>query len=408
MLTHPVGGIKERFTDMGKRANDARADYLIELIRATLLHTELPAMPADCTPEAMAKLIYGQHLTSLVYPTICTRSDLAILRKMLERSYMVQIPKITNQELEIQNWLDAAEEKGIDCIPLKGYWLRKLYPNPLMRSMTDFDVLMRDMDRSIIKSWMESLGYEAEDEKETSHHDNYIKKPWLYMELHQRLMMKPRPGWENLENNVWAHSTLMPGRKHIYQMSNEDFYIFHLVHMYKHFMSHGCGLKSVIDIHVFMKAHGDALDWDYVQQELKTMNIDVYGAYMKKLAESILGDGEADSDSKIVADYLAGCGMFGNAENARAIRIAENRGKSQKSNLLRYRLKVIFPGVAGMKRHFPSVEKYPYLLPFYWVARLFNSVFLKKKNLSTLKVDPISDQKYDDISRVLTITGVKK
>lgn len=39
--------------------------------------------------------------------------------------------------------LDAFEEEGIDCLPLKGIWMKQFYPDPSLRMMADLDILYR-------------------------------------------------------------------------------------------------------------------------------------------------------------------------------------------------------------------------------------------------------------------------
>lgn len=391
---------------MGKRANNPHNDYLIDLLRAAVLGEEVLPLPQDCSVQAMGKLIRQQHLTNLVYPVVSQTPELAPLRLQLEKDYMVQIPKITNQQLEISKWLDAAEAKGLDCIPLKGFLLRQLYPNPMMRSMTDLDVLIRDMDRQDVRTWMEGLGYIAEETHALSHHDNYEKRPWMYMELHFHLM-KPRPGRDELEKKIWEHATLMPGRKHIYQMSMEDFYIFHLLHLHKHFISRGVGLKSVVDIHVFLKAQGVTLNRKYLQQELKALGIDDFGAYMEKLARVLLGNEPADEDCKLVADYMADCGIFGSSQNQHVLQMSQTKGKSNTSKKLRYGMHRLFPGVKDMQKHFPSVKRFPWLLPAYWVARFFK-LFFKGNQKKRILLKDISDDQFDAVGHILTVTGAQK
>lgn len=392
---------------MGIRANAPHNDYLIELVRATLLHTQLPPMPADCDPEALATLIRKQQIVSLVYPEVSRHAHLQSVRAALERPYMMQIPKVTNQDLEIKKWLDEAEAAGIDCIPLKGYWLRQLYPAPIMRSMTDFDVLLRKMDRNTIRPWMESMGFVAEEEKEISHHDNYMKRPWMYMELHKHLM-KPRAGRDEFEHNLWSRCKPMAGYRHIYQMSQEDFYVFHMVHMYKHFTDRGSGLKSIIDMHLFLQQHGHELDQTYLEQELNRFGILQYTRYMEKLADIWLGDGASNDDTRMVTDYIADCGMFGTSKHYHTIQMASGKAKSQKSSKFRYRIKLLFPNVQTMAKRFPSVLKFPYLLPFYWIARFFRSLFQKNYKKNALDFDHFSDEEFDQVRHVLSVTGAIK
>lgn len=386
---------------MGVRANNPHNEYLIDLVRAALLGEAVPTLPQECTPAAIGALIRKQHLTNLVYSVVAAKPELMALRMQLERDYLIQIPKVTNQDLEIQKWLDAAEAKGLDSIPLKGFLLRKLYPSPMMRSMTDLDVLIRSMDRPDVRQWMEGMGYVAEDTHELSHHDNYVKKPWMYMELHMHLM-KPRPGRDELEKKIWQRATVLPGYKHIYQMSPEDFYVFHLLHLHKHFTSRGVGLKSVIDIHVFLKAYGAGLDRRYLKQELKALGIEEFGAYMERLANILLGDAQGDADTRMVADYMADCGSFGTGRYHHILRMAETKGSGVTSRKLRYRLKLAFPGVKEMSKRFPSVSRVPFLLPFYWVAHIFRYLFRRKKRSG---IADITDDQFDAVNHILTVTG---
>ena len=389
---------------MGKRANNPHNDYLIDLIRSAVLGEPVPVIPDNCTPDDLGNLIRQQQLTNLVYPTVLQAPSLKPLQLQLERDYLIQIPKVTNQELEIQKWLDAADAKGINCIPLKGFLLRKLYPTPLSRSMTDLDVLIRDMDRPDIRIWMESLGYIAEETHELSHHDNFKKHPWMYMELHFHLM-KPRPGRDELEKKVWERATLIPGRQHIYQMSMDDFYIFHLLHLHKHFITRGVGLKGVIDIHFFLNAHGADLNRTYLRQELEALGIFDFAAYMEKLSQILLGSEPADPDSKLVADYMADCGSFGSSQQHRAMEMAKTKGSSTSSKKLRYLLRRLFPGVSHMQRLFPSVKRFPWLLPAYWVARLFKIVF---KRESGHILSELNNEQFDAAGQVLAITGAHR
>lgn len=384
------------------RANNPNNEYMITLVRCALLGEKVPPLPDECDVAALGQLICRQHLSNLVFNVVAAVPELKPLRMQLERDYMMQIPKITNQDLEIKNWLAAADAKGLDCIPLKGFFLRQLYPSPMMRSMTDLDVLIRNMDRQDVRRWMESMGYTAEETHVLSHHDNYIKRPWMYMELHMNLM-KPRPGRDELEKKIWSRATLLPGYQHIYRMSMEDFYIFHLLHLHKHFISRGVGLKSVIDIHVFLKAHGSSLDRKYLRRELEALGIREFGDYMEHLANVLLGDEPSDDNSRLVADYMADCGSFGSSQQYRIIRMAQSKEKYGAFGKLRYYLRLAFPGVKVLSKPFPSVRRVPFLLPFYWVANAFRHIFKSKDRHSSLK--QVSNEQFDAMNHILNVTG---
>ena len=44
---------------------------------------------------------------------------------------------------------------------------------------------------------------------------------------------------------------LLPGKKHIYRMGMEDFYVHSLLHFRKHFTGSGVGIRFLADIYVF-------------------------------------------------------------------------------------------------------------------------------------------------------------
>jgi hypothetical protein len=180
-----------------------------------------------------------------------------------------------------------------------------------------------------------------------------------------------------------------------------------MLHLHKHFITRGVGLKSVVDIHVFLKAQGATLDRKYLQQELTALGIDDFGTYMEKLARVLLGSEPADKDSKLVADYMADCGIFGSTQNHHVLQMSQTKGKSNTSKKLRYGLRRLFPGVKDMQKHFPSVKRFPWLLPAYWVAHIFKSLFKgNKKRRAVLK--DISDEQFDAVGHILTVTGAQK
>ena len=95
--------------------------------------------------------------------------------------------------------------------------MRQYDPDPLMRSMADFDVLLKEMDSQRMQKWMEARGY-APDHIEQSVHDTYRKPPYMNIELHRRLMEEgpPAPAAHRLAgklSGVAVAAGLPPGRE---------------------------------------------------------------------------------------------------------------------------------------------------------------------------------------------------
>ena len=163
--------------------HDVEIYTLLRLIRAAL-HPDADQtveLDAECDAEKLAGVIVRQSLVTLVYPVIerQTADGWQPVREKLKPVYEQKIHKGLVQEYEIQTLLDDLEKDGIDCLPMKGWIMRNYYPDPLMRSMGDLDVLLKDMDSEKMQKWLEARGYIL---KNNTHpvHDEYIKPP-LYV-----------------------------------------------------------------------------------------------------------------------------------------------------------------------------------------------------------------------------------
>ena len=62
------------------------------------------------------------------------------------------------------------------------------------------------------------------------------------------------------------------------------FYIYHLAHFAKHFYEMGSGIRSVMDIYVYLRAFGKEMDIRYIERELKTLELYEFGKQMRNLS----------------------------------------------------------------------------------------------------------------------------
>ena len=50
-----------------------------------------------------------------------------------------------------------------------------------------------------------------------------------------------------LSPKIWGHCSSLPDKPNQYLMTKEDFYIYHVIHMAKHFLNGGIGIKHFLD-----------------------------------------------------------------------------------------------------------------------------------------------------------------
>ena len=95
-----------------------------------------------------------------------------------------------NQNLVLENVegnlvLERLGGAGLQCIALKGWEMRKLYPDRIMRQMADLDILVRPYEFKQIKTVMEGLGYTSDGESSWKH--DSFRKGEVHIEMHKRL-----------------------------------------------------------------------------------------------------------------------------------------------------------------------------------------------------------------------------
>ena len=189
-----------------------------------------------------------------------------------EEKYKV-IRRFSLYQVERTQILNELEQNQIWYLPLKGIVMANDYPKKSMRQMSDNDILYDAGRQDEVKSIMERLGY-TRVLTNINHHDVYQKGDFLDFEMHQTLLEE-----DDLPALFayyrWIKERLIPddGSRYGYHMSQEDFYVFMICHAYKHYISCGTGLRSLLDVYIYRQKHGHELDWQSICEELSKLPV---------------------------------------------------------------------------------------------------------------------------------------
>ncbi|MBQ3413161.1 MAG: nucleotidyltransferase family protein [Oscillospiraceae bacterium] len=159
-------------------------------------------------------------------------------------------------------------------MPLKGSVLKDLYPIYGMRQMSDNDILIDSFREAEVKKVMEDLGFEAVSYGK-GNHDVYHKQPVSNIEIHTSLFV-PSHNKAIYEYYRSVEEKLMPKEGFERKFSDEDFYIYMIAHEYKHYTNSGTGIRSLLDVYVFLRKHEDDLDKNYIDSELKKLGLEIF------------------------------------------------------------------------------------------------------------------------------------
>ena len=358
-------------------------EYLFQLISAAFTGQTPPEKPDEVSWEELFRAAKRQSVFMLAFDSV-KRLQNKPNGKQLDlwqtRSSKLMTKSI-NQSVEIERLLAVFEREGIDVLPLKGYLLRDLYPHRELREMTDFDLLVKDDRSEKMKQTMKQIGYEFS--ADVDHHAGYMKKPYVVIELHTKLL-PDRFGRKEYYRSVWTKAKCTDGMKHIYEMSPEDFLIYILLHFEKHYHNTGCGIRFLVDIHAILRSYGAKLDQAYLQSEFDKLGLREFTDAVFSLERAVFYGEDASESARELLERMIRLGTFGtNAGREENIidRLTPKNG-SRTVGKLRYYLRIVFPPVSEMKCSYPVVDKAKFLLPVFWLCRGVKTVFRNPKHIS--------------------------
>lgn len=361
--------------------------YFLRLIRCAINAEPVPEKPEEVSWEWLFRESKRHNVSLLVFDSVKKLSDGP--KDELQRRWQTWEDKLLtkgiNQTLGCQSLTDDLNRAGVKVLPMKGYYIRRTYPIPERREMTDIDVLVdRDPASEEMQQLMASLGYEMTESH--SLHTAYTKKPYLMVEMHSKLL-PDYVGHGDYYDNIWERAISETERPCVCHLSASDTLIHILLHFYKHYIKNSsCGIRFSIDFFTYCRYYKEKLDWTYINKELEKLGILDVSMDVIGLGEGWFGDGTLTPSQKMMGARMLSSGVFGNLKERDTNEIMKLSGKSGNLRLgkIRFFLDALFPPVSEMKRTYPVLNKAPILLPLTWIARGFCILFRYPQRLSKM------------------------
>ncbi|MCL2508975.1 MAG: nucleotidyltransferase family protein [Oscillospiraceae bacterium] len=282
------------------------ARYLVVLTAAALTGSAPPLPEKRVDFQTLYRLAVRHKVEGIAYVALSRVPGLPDgTLALFEQAYKKLLLAENMQRGKGMKILNAFEESGIDCAALKGFVLRPLYPLPGMRTMGDIDVLIRKEQAGDVRAVMERLGYAAADFGRNP--DVYVKRPIVNVEIHKALIQDKTDFFDTM----WTRLVPEEGKRHIHAMTREDFYLFMLAHLKKHFVGSGTGIRSVTDVWVYRKQYGAELGFAYIAAQLEKSGLTEFEREVVELCECWFGGGERTKAARRIERRVLFEGVFG-------------------------------------------------------------------------------------------------
>ena len=327
----------------------------------------------------------------LLYKAAAYHALLAITAEALERAGIQNeefrnakayaLRKAMLYDAELKKVTNEIEKHDVWYALLKGAVLKDYYPGFGLRQMIDIDILI-DPDRAEdIRSVMEGMGYSTERFGNEAH-DVYHKESIYCFEMHWNLFAEyiSKPFFDYYQN-VRDRLIRKNDSSHELRFSKEDFYVYLIAHEYKHYSDCGTGLRSLLDVFLYLER--EKIDLDYVHKATERMGITAFEETNRSLAMKLFRGGELTEDESKMFEIIQNSGMQGTMTNK-----VKNKSERYGGGKLKYVLQRLWmplskknPKYVEFATGYPLFYKYKVLLPFLPFYRIFVSI--KNKRFKT-------------------------
>ncbi len=341
----------------------ATEQLLISLLRSALCGAPFTQTVAFKEFRAACRLAARHDLGHLVYavpdkagalPTPTDDDERAFLKEMEEQVMLAQY-RYVKLEAEIEHISAVFEREGIDYMPLKGAVLRKLYPEPWMRTSCDIDILVREPDLDRAVEALVAEGFETDGVR--NHHDILLRCDGVNLELHHNLLER-MPQSDAILETVWEHTV---NRGHHYVETPAFFLYHHIAHMAHHVLGGGCGIRTVMDLWLLMQSR--SCPATEVLELCRKGGLDTFAEQMCTLADIWFGDGVHNDQTRQVEAFVLRGGSFG-SEKQRHASSAARHGRHGMA------WRVMFMPYEDLKHVYPNLDGKPYLTFYYQCCRI--------------------------------------
>jgi len=347
--------------------------YLVELLRAELSGEPLDGELRASVDEETVMMLYAMSKRFDLCHTVgdaLSKAGLlsAVAKEKFKKWQYLSFFRYQRSEYELSEMRRVLTEAKIPFMPLKGTVLRDLYPDPAMRVSCDIDILVPpDRAEEARMLFEKTLSYRYDGMGD--HDYQFFTPSELTVELHFKLY-KTEDRVVYALGDVWEHAERLLPDSFEYRMSGDYCYAYMMAHMAKHFHEGGCGVKPFMDIHVMQTRM--PYDRKEACRMLEEAGLLTFALAMEKLTACWFSEGEKPRDHDEIVSYLIEGGAYGGIQGCLVSKQGAKSGFS-------YLLSRVFISRAEMTERYPGLAHRKWLLPFYYIKRIFSVLFSKEK-----------------------------
>lgn len=343
----------------------------------------------------MAMFADKHNLTTMLYPTLkyCEYPEdkLSQLAKKAEQISFYQI-KTDALAQKLSEQFTSAE---IPHTILKGVEFQKYYPSKLIRKTSDIDFYINSEYKEKSERIITSLGFEFAKCEENS--VNFKKKPCYYIELHTDFTAENKI-YADVLNEILSDCTTENGYRQ--SLTDTANLLYAVLHLYKHFVNSGAGVKMLLDIYLIQKSPN--IDSKRINKIIKKLELEKFFSAVNSISKYLFDGEKINDDLKSAVVFILNSGTFGSDAFYHQIKVSEIE-ESHNKRVLKHFLNQFGFSSENIKRKYPFAKKHPITIPYFQIHRVVSGFLHKKETISDVNLRYKSFKNKDEINEVATV-----
>ncbi|MBS6679426.1 MAG: nucleotidyltransferase family protein [Clostridiales bacterium] len=373
--------------------------WMVKLLDAYINKTDI-TLPPSCSAEKLYEAGKKHSVLPILFQVLCRqgsdcKDNSGEVMELFKKAYISAVYLASLQDCSLEELGEKLTERGIGYVPVKGSVIKKLYPEPDLRTMGDLDLLIQEKDRAAADEIMKSLGYERQG---LGSNVWTYKRGMVTFEIHVNLAGEKY--WNDVDYIAYFSELFQKshpiGEKTERCLTLEDHFLFLCFHLAKHLCSTGAGIRMILDIALYIKHYDKQMDWQYIWEEADKLQLRDFIENMLFICrswfhvETAVSAERMDSRTQaIFEEYVLSGGVFGfeREDSIRRLRKGIREEGSNRSLWVKLRalLYLAFPDREHMKDFLPELEDHPALLPAAWVKRWYLGLRNKERVKKSLE-----------------------
>lgn len=353
----------------------AETAYLIRLLRAFIQGETPPVPPAETDEETLARLADAGDIGGIVGFCLQPYADRLTQKGAVffARQFYGTVGQFANKGVACDNVLAELRAADIPFAVLKGAVLGHLYPMRELRTFGDVDIYVPKTHEQKLRALWANETMTHTDETQLC-----VNRPPLHIEFHFDASVDAVESLPELKAYLAEIDTHFMTWQNVETVDPLYHFVYLLSHQMRHFADDSPGLRSYLDLAVFLKSNVAPAP-EELAPLLERLGLYAYAQTALTLTERWFGVASplplaeiTEEDAAFLAEYIADAGQFAREQNPRAAAVA------QKGNRAAVLWRSLFPEKKMMREnpiYAPYAKKW---LPLAYVYRLYRGAFQRR------------------------------